>query len=104
MADYGLTGLTGTNLTFCDHVFEDLQLLDFEFGVHGLVWLVPLAHDSPRSECLHLLRDGLCCQFLSSFADVQWTETSTMGDTSFLLGIIYQALGLFLQARLLVGL
>lgn len=104
MAHYGLTGLTGTNLTFCDHVSEDLQLLDLEVGVHGLVWLVPLAHDSPGPECVHLLRDRLCCQFLGSLADVQWAEASTVGDTSLLLGIIYQALGLFLKARLLMGL
>lgn len=55
MARYGLAWLTGTNLTFCDHVFEDLQLLDLEVGVHGLIWLVPFAHDSPGSESLHLL-------------------------------------------------
>lgn len=95
MACYGVTELTGTNLTFCDHVFEDLQLLDLKVWVHGPVWVVPFAHDTPGSESVHLLRDCLCRQLFRSLADGQWTEASTMSDTGLLLRIVDQALGLF---------
>ena len=104
MACYRLTEPTGTDLTFCDHVFEDLQLLDLKVGVHGLVWIVPLAHDTPGSESVHLLRDGLCRQLFCSLADGQWTQTSTMSNTGLLLRVVDQALGFLVYGGLLVGL